>query len=84
MKTATKQLLQQSLENSATGGRHRVGSVPVTAMAGTLTKIIEDCPTTPEARDWEKIVDDIINWSDTVEGVFTESVACSHTVTSMV
>ena len=31
--------------------------------------ILEDCPSTV-TRDWEKIVDDIINWSDTVEGAF--------------
>ena len=32
--------------------------------------IIEDCPTTMSTRDWEKIVDDIITWSDTIEGAF--------------
>ena len=32
--------------------------------------ILEDCPTTLMTRDWEKIVDDIITWSDTIEGAF--------------
>ena len=32
--------------------------------------ILEDSPSSPETRDWGKIVDDIINWSDTIEGAF--------------
>ena len=32
--------------------------------------ILEDCPTTMMTRDWEKIVDDIITWNDTIEGAF--------------
>ena len=32
--------------------------------------ILEDCPTTTEHRDWEKIVDDIITWSETIEEAF--------------
>ena len=32
--------------------------------------ILEDYPSSPVARDWEKIVNDIINWSDTVEEAF--------------
>ena len=32
--------------------------------------ILEDCPSTTADRDFEKIVDDVITWSDTVEGAF--------------
>ena len=30
--------------------------------------ILEDCPSTTTDKDFEKIVDDVITWSDTVEG----------------
>ena len=32
--------------------------------------ILADCPSSPEVRDWDKIVDDIINWSDNIESAF--------------
>ena len=31
---------------------------------------MEDCPSTTSVKDLEKIVDDIITWSDIVEGAF--------------
>ena len=32
--------------------------------------ILADCPSSPEVRDWDKIVDDIITWSDNIEDAF--------------
>ena len=32
--------------------------------------VMEDCPSNPDVRDWEKIVDDIINWTESVEEAF--------------
>ena len=32
--------------------------------------ILEDCPSTPANKDFEKIVNDVITWSNTVEGAF--------------
>ena len=45
-------------------------------MGGRLAKyastfcILEDCPSTMDNRNWEKIVDDVITWSDRLEGAF--------------
>jgi hypothetical protein len=33
--------------------------------------IMEDYPSTLDIRDWEKIVDDVITWAETVEEAFT-------------
>jgi hypothetical protein len=32
--------------------------------------ILEDCPSTTANRDFENIVDELITWSNTVEGAF--------------
>lgn len=32
--------------------------------------ILADCLSSPEVRDWDKIVDDIITWSDNIEDAF--------------
>jgi hypothetical protein len=33
--------------------------------------IMENCPSTQEIRDWEKIVDNVITWAETVGEAFT-------------
>jgi hypothetical protein len=79
-RTDTRQNLPQKGASSATGEPPSDTYHKGTATAGHM----EDCPSTTSVKDFEKIVDDIITWSYTLEGGFSRGYAAfSPTTTRM-